>query len=317
VGVIVRPVRWSVSPRCELVEGSVRRSSCCAAGSASIAWTWVGSILGDTFDPATSDVDVLVEAMGRFGRTIPQGSPGRRLPAPAAAGREDPFEQGPPRLPAPRLVEQTRLHQQIAAHAAELAGAAGQVSRNADSAAAATEQMAQALHELTRTAQVTDGITSSVARKADRAAEVIRALESSSGQILAASDVIQAIAAQTNLLALNATIESARAGDAGRGFAVVATEVKDLARQSGNNADSITRTLAAVQAQVADAVAEISEITNSMAELSSHHGTLAAAIEEQSSAVAEVSRSTQGAAGEVASMADGIRALEKISHTSQ
>jgi methyl-accepting chemotaxis protein len=217
---------------------------------------------------------------------------------------------------AARLAEQTGLQHQIAAHAATLAGAAGQVNANTDSAAAATEQMAQALHELTRTAQVTDGITSSVARKADHAAEVIRALESSSGKIMTASDVIQGIAAQTNLLALNATIESARAGEAGRGFAVVAAEVKDLARQSGNNADSITRTLADVQTQVADAVAEINEITTSMAELSSHHGTLAAAIEEQSAAVAEVSRSTHEAAGEVASMADGIRALEKISQGS-
>ena len=217
---------------------------------------------------------------------------------------------------AARLAEQARLQEQIAGHAVTLAGAAGEVRGNTDSAAAATEQMAQALQELTRTAQVTEGITSSVVRKADRAAEVIRALESSSAEIMAASDVIQAIAGQTNLLALNATIESARAGEAGRGFAVVATEVKDLARQSGNNADSITRTLAEVRAQVADAVAEVTEITASMAELSSHHGTLAAAIEQQSAAVAEVSRSVQEAAGEVASMADGIRALEKISHTS-
>jgi uncharacterized protein YoxC len=218
---------------------------------------------------------------------------------------------------AARLSEQAQLQQQIAGHAATLAGAAGDVSSNTDSAAAATEQMAQALRELTRTAQVTEGITSSVVRKADRAAAVIRALESSSAEIMAASDVIQAIAGQTNLLALNATIESARAGEAGRGFAVVATEVKDLARQSGENADSITRTLAEVQAQVADAVAEVTEITASMAELSSHHGTLAAAIEQQSAAVAEVSRSVQEAATEVTSMADGIRALEKISHSSR
>jgi methyl-accepting chemotaxis protein len=141
----------------------------------------------------------------------------------------------------------------------------------------------------------------------------MKALESTSAQIMTASDLIQSIAEQTNLLALNATIESARAGESGKGFAVVANEVKDLARQSGENADSISRTLTEVKAQVGAAVTQVMEITNSMNELSAHHSTLAAAIEEQSAAVAEVTRTVQQTADESQTMASGIRALKQIS----
>ncbi|QIZ77967.1 methyl-accepting chemotaxis protein [Ferrimonas lipolytica] len=69
-------------------------------------------------------------------------------------------------------------------------------------------------------------------------------LEQQVMEIGAVAEVITSIAQRTNLLALNAAIEAARAGTQGRGFAVVAAEVRELAKQTGLQTDSIETMLA-------------------------------------------------------------------------
>ncbi|WP_412740347.1 methyl-accepting chemotaxis protein [Krasilnikovia sp. MM14-A1259] len=214
------------------------------------------------------------------------------------------------------LTARQELQQQIASKGAVLAEAAEQVRRQTSAVATASDEMSQAIQELTRTAHLTEDITSTVAGKADNASDLMRALEKSSEQIMAASDVIHGVAEQTNLLALNATIEAARAGEAGRGFAVVAGEVKDLAHQSGGNAETIARTLGEVQAQVTAAVERVSEITASVGELAAHNTSLAAALEEQSTSVRQIALSVQEAAGQVATITDEVHVLERLSRTS-
>ena len=74
--------------------------------------------------------------------------------------------------------------------------------------------------------------------------DIFRHLEGCSEAIASISkavELISDITAQTNLLSLNASIEAARAGQAGKGFAVVATEIKQLAEQSSQSADTIKK----------------------------------------------------------------------------
>ena len=61
---------------------------------------------------------------------------------------------------------------------------------------------------------------------------------------------VNAISEQSKILAVNASIEAAKAGEYGFGFAVVAQEVKNLASQSKDATEQITRTLTAIRHSV-------------------------------------------------------------------
>jgi methyl-accepting chemotaxis protein len=90
--------------------------------------------------------------------------------------------------------------------------------------------------------------------------EQITALEQISRRIDKIVDAIATVSIQTNMLAVNGSVEAARAGEFGKGFAVVSTDIRNLARDSAENADRIKDTVKAIQDQIVTVRGDLAEI---------------------------------------------------------
>jgi methyl-accepting chemotaxis protein len=195
------------------------------------------------------------------------------------------------------------------ARAATVSAATQSASGNVSTVASAAEELSSSVTEILRQVTRSSEISSKAVNDAERTNATVQVLSTGAEKIGEVVKLIHSIAAQTNLLALNATIEAARAGESGRGFAVVASEVKALANQTAKATEEISGQVAAMQQSTHDAVAAISGITQTIAQMSEITSSISTAIEQQGDATREIARNIQSVAAgsnEISSHIGGV-----------
>jgi methyl-accepting chemotaxis protein len=203
------------------------------------------------------------------------------------------------------------------------------VRANAESAGEATDAADRARQLAAEGVVAAEQATAAV-QEAHASSQAVEAsmheLTTSSSQITGFAHTIARIADQTNLLALNAAIEAARAGESGRGFAVVAEEVRKLAEESRDAAESIGSVVVGIETAAAHASEAVSQGTGRTRETAETvelardaFGRIAGAVEEVSAIVTDIARAGSSVAAEAAAMQermDEVAALAEESSAS-
>ncbi len=165
------------------------------------------------------------------------------------------------------------------------------ISENVETIAGAAEELNASIREIARNSEQSNAVSARAVELTQSADSSVKQLTHSSEAIGAMIKVINSIAEQTNLLALNATIEAARAGDAGKGFAVVANEVKELAKETANATENISKKILTIQTDSDTAARGIGAIDDIVQNIKEMQQATSNAMSQQSSSTQEITRS--------------------------
>jgi len=172
--------------------------------------------------------------------------------------------------------------------AAQIQTALDQIQRGSQQQGSATQQSSAAIAQIEKGAQISSTRARAAVEKSTQISELLAlnkkaveelingvqasvesgrqsreqmgALEQVSRRIDKIVDAITTVSIQTNMLAVNGSVEAARAGEFGKGFAVVSTDIRNLARDSAENADRIKDTVKAIQDQIGTVRRDLEEI---------------------------------------------------------
>lgn len=193
--------------------------------------------------------------------------------------------------------------------AGDIAAGNADLSDRTSTQAAALEQTAASMEEITVTvrhnaqnarearelAASTTDTTHQGVELVQRVSAAITSIAQGSEKIRQFTATINGIAFQTNILALNAAVEAARAGEQGRGFAVVASEVRSLAQRSAAASREIEELIADTVARVDDgrraaesAGTTMEAVLRGVGGVNELIGQIALASDEQSKGIAQV-----------------------------
>ncbi len=165
-----------------------------------------------------------------------------------------------------------------------------QISQHTTSVSVAVEEFAANIQETSRAITHVTDIVANAVNLVNNANSAMTDLEARSQEIGDISKMITSIAQQTRFLALNATIEAARVGEFGQGFKVVAGEVKELANETSGAAENIVDKIDLTQASSRETAQAITEVLDSIKQVSEMSTIISAAITEQTQTTADISR---------------------------
>lgn len=200
--------------------------------------------------------------------------------------------------------------EQGSAQTQRVAQAMNEASSGVTAAAAASDEFAMSIGEISRQAAQSAELARQATGSTKQANDTISALSATAEQIGQVVELISTIAQRTNLLALNASIEAARGGEAGRGFAVVASEVKELASQTGRATEQVAKQIRAIQESTGASVDALRAVEEQVQQLESTAVSIASAVDQQSVAGQELARNIDLAArstNEVKSNVEQVR----------